>query len=978
MKLIISLIVFNIFAFTIEAQTLVGSWQFNGNANDISGNGLNGTVYNATLTTGQAGIPNTAYQFNGINAHIDVPYSTLLNLSTYSIQALVRIDNFNPNTCQAEFIVNRGIQYGTTPWYCMSIGDNTYDHDCNVYSPNYTQFVDGITGPATSGIHAGNYIQSGTWYCHTMVYDGTKLWYYVNGALIDSAALSSNINYASAPPSLLTLVFGYYPSGGTTFPYWLNGAIDNITIWNGVLKPASINLSKHIDTICAGSSVTINTLGTGGFFWSPSTGLNTNTGSVVVASPTTTTTYYISATGVDCSVLTDSVTVVVLPTPATPTITSGSPYCAGSNVSLSTGAVTGGTYTWTGPGGFTSNLQNPIINNAGTTNSGTYSVTVTGSDGCIAPVATANVTVSPVPPAPITNNVTYCQYATTAALTAGAAANGILQWYTTATGGTPSPTITPSSSTPGITTYYVSQIVNGCESARTPLTVTVNAEPAEPAGDSMYIYCQFDTGLSLNITGQTLEWYSTAVGGVGSAATPVLSSSVPDTLNYYVSQTVNGCTSDRKHILIMVKPKPQPPVVSDTNYCKGNAPIILNATGQNLTWYTSAIATSGSAASPVINANTPNGNLAFYVSQTINGCTSNRSVIHVEVNAMPVAAIKASRDTICQYDTVTFYLDTIAVSGYQYSWNLPSGSALAGGNLLSAGPIIVSINGNGDKEISLTVTNGRCVASAVDSILVVPSPTANVVTKNTICVDEVMTIHVDNIVNSNSYSVDLGGGTLLSADTVNNVYNAMWQTPGEYTITVDLNGSFATLCGGFIRDTVFVQPIPEAQIAPLSSTDVCAGDNIVMNVLNPDTSNRYAWYPSQIFFSNGDSEVAIVNNNTEIYLVATSPYGCTASDTVSVYTHPCCGVYFPNAFTPNGDGVNDVFRPITSGTQKLNVFLIENRWGQVVYESRDQYKGWDGKINNTPQDVGTYFYMIRYQCADGKDYMAKGDFELIR
>ncbi|MDR3681704.1 MAG: LamG domain-containing protein, partial [Flavipsychrobacter sp.] len=235
----------------VNAQTLVGSWNFNGNANDGSGHGLNGTVYNATLTSGQAGTANTAYHFNGTSSHIDVPYDSILNLSTFTIQAVVKIDSFNPNTCQAEFIVNRGAQ-ATNTWYNMGIGDNPHDNSCSTYSPNNTEFVDGVSGTATVGVHDGNYITPGVWYCHTVTYDGSKMKLYINGTAIDSVLIASVFNYSNINSIQPILSFGYYPAGGTTFPYWLNGAIDNIKIWNGVLSDAAIGSS------CNGNDITIN------------------------------------------------------------------------------------------------------------------------------------------------------------------------------------------------------------------------------------------------------------------------------------------------------------------------------------------------------------------------------------------------------------------------------------------------------------------------------------------------------------------------------------------------------------------------------------------------------------------------------------------------------------------------------------------------------------------------------------------------
>src|ERR1700757_4876630 len=77
-------------AFSQGYSGLVGRWTFNGNANDVSGNGLNGIVHGATLTTGINGLPNTAYYFNGTSDYITVPYDSLMNTKVHSFCVLIK------------------------------------------------------------------------------------------------------------------------------------------------------------------------------------------------------------------------------------------------------------------------------------------------------------------------------------------------------------------------------------------------------------------------------------------------------------------------------------------------------------------------------------------------------------------------------------------------------------------------------------------------------------------------------------------------------------------------------------------------------------------------------------------------------------------------------------------------------------------------------------------------------------------------
>lgn len=91
----------------------------------------------------------------------------------------------------------------------------------------------------------------------------------------------------------------------------------------------------------------------------------------------------------------------------------------------------------------------------------------------------------------------------------------------------------------------------------------------------------------------------------------------------------------------------------------------------------------------------------------------------------------------------------------------------------------------------------------------------------------------------------------------------------------------------------------------------------------------------------------------------------------------CCQLFIPNAFSPNGDGHNDVFAPVTNGhfnNFKMDIF---NRWGQRIF-SANRMEGWDGYHNGKPADAGTYYYHIIADCLEGKELKKKGELVLIR
>lgn len=171
------------------------------------------------------------------------------------------------------------------------------------------------------------------------------------------------------------------------------------------------------------------------------------------------------------------------------------------------------------------------------------------------------------PPPLATTNINYCQNAIAVPLQA---TGSNLLWYTAATGGTGSTTApTPSTTTIGSTTYYVTQTI-GCESQRLSIVVNVNAGTVPPVVVTPVTYCQNSTSVALSATGTNLLWYTTATGGIGSTSTPIPSTSTPGSTNYYVSQTQACGESQRASITVIVNPTPNAPTGLQSNAVTAN------------------------------------------------------------------------------------------------------------------------------------------------------------------------------------------------------------------------------------------------------------------------------------------------------------------------------------------------------------------------------------------------------------------------
>src|SRR5688572_17298265 len=277
---------------------------------------------------------------------------------------------------------------------------------------------------------------------------------------------------------------------------------------------------------------------------------------------------------------------------------------------------------------------------AGTTAlvSGTYYVsqTVSGCESGRTPV-TVTVTASALPTA--TSPQTFCSNTnpTVADLTA---TGGNLQWYNVATGGSALAAGTALVSG----TYYVSQTVSGCESGRTPVTVTVTST-ALPTATSPQTFCSNTnpTVANLTATGSNLQWYNVATGGSPLAGTTALVSGT-----YYVSQTVSGCESGRTPVTVTVTSTALPTATSPQTFCSNTNPTVadLTATGSNLQWYNVATGGSPLAATTALVSGT------YYVSQTVSGCESGRSPVTVTVISIALSTA-ISPKTFCSNNIPT-------------------------------------------------------------------------------------------------------------------------------------------------------------------------------------------------------------------------------------------------------------------------------------------------------------------------------------
>lgn len=133
-------------------------------------------------------------------------------------------------------------------------------------------------------------------------------------------------------------------------------------------------------------------------------------------------------------------------------------------------------------------------------------------------------------------------------------------------------------------------------------------------------------------------------------------------------------------------------------------------------------------------------------------------------------------------------------------------------------------------------------------------------------------------------------------------------------------------------------------------------------------------------------EVEVSPLETQMYtLMVFDTMGCSGSDEIIVEVDKNRNVFIPNVFSPNGDGLNDLFKPfVGAGVQNINYMRVFDRWGEVLYERAGQYlpdpldlTGWDGKLKGKRMNPGVYVYLIEVQFVDGQVLLYRGDVTLL-
>jgi gliding motility-associated-like protein len=728
--------------------------------------------------------------------------------------------------------------------------------------------------------------------------------------------------------------------------------------------------------------------------------------------------------GTSCSGTPQTFTITVNPTPTANAVTS-QVLCSGSNTAAInfSGAVAGTVYNWTNSNtaiGLASTGTGNIgafaaTNTTATVQTATVTVTPSFTNGgqtCSGTPVTFTITANPIPTVDAVSNQTVCNNATTSAVSfVGTVTGTVFNWTNTAasiglaangTGNIASFTATNAGTAPVTATISITpSFTNGgqtCSGTPGSFTITVNPSPAVTPDIATQTVCTGAPTTAINFsttaTGGTTSYSwantNTSIGlganGSGNIAsfTATNSSSTVQTATITITPTfINGaiCSGPAVTVTIAVNPVPTVATVANQSLCSGLATTAVAFSGAvtgtifNWTNNTTSIGLGAGGAGNIPSFTAANAT-ASPVTATIsvtpsftNGgttCTGTAGSFTITVNPLPTGTITAPSGTlICQGSTTPLQVS----GGTSYQWSL--------GGIPIGGATGATYNASLPGVYSATITNSfGCTQAASNTITLtlVQKPRADF-TFNTYCLNlPVQFNNTTSTVGSGTvtYAWTFGDGSTSTVTSPTHTYTQV----GNFQVRLIASPNGCTAINDTITKTISIEaPLAGLRLDP---QNVIAGRPTEIHGRNlanghyswtPVTglSNPFIWYP-----------IATVTLEQDYRIQVTFNSGCVTVDSLLVRIFSNNDIYVPTAFSPDGDGVNDVLRPITVGIVSFRAFHIYDRLGREIFLSTSINQGWDGTLRGQKLPSETYVWVAEGMDSNNQLIRRSGQVLLVR
>jgi gliding motility-associated-like protein len=799
---------------------------------------------------------------------------------------------------------------------------------------------------------------SGSPYCATgtatVTQTGQAGGTYAAPAGVTINAATGDIDLTASTPGTYTITYSF-----------TNGTCNNVTTTSVTIASLPVLLITNPAAVCALSTVDITdaAITAGSAPGLTYTYFQDAAGTIVLLSPNAVSangTYYIRGTALSgCSNI-QPVVVTINPKPNV-VISNPAPICAPGTVDLTAAAVTSGstpalTFTYYQDAAATVVLANANAVAA----SGTYYINGTTAAGCsdIKPVV---VTINTLPVASVSYMASpYCAVGT-ATVTQTGLAGGIYSAPAPVSINVATGDINLAASTPGTYTITYTFTNGTCSNTATTL-ITINPTPGVVTNNPAPVCAPLTVNLTLpavtagSSPGLTFTYFSNAAGTipVGNPAAISVSGT------YYIEGTNGtGCVTIRP-VNVTINPLPIATIAyTGSPYCTSGTAIV-SLTGIGGGTFASSPGLSLNAINGDINLATSTEGTYTIVYSFTNGICSNS--VFTSVTIKNPALVVNNTAAACFPSTVDL-TDPSITTGSQggLTYNYYQDNA---GTIPLVNPAAVGIAGTYFIKGTDFLTGCSSNIQPVD-VTINAKPTVSASASATdICKGSPVTLTAISPGNTIDWP-GVGSGNVVVA------------TPSDSTTFL----AIATAPNGCI-DTAYVDVAVKPFTLTLTANPdpVLAGTNTTLNTNANFTYNVLSWSPA-IFFTDQTAltqNIVVKDTSKSFIVIAQSIDGCLDTASLFVTVDPNLKDFFiPNAFSPNGDGNNDLLKIYGSSIRELTV-RVYNQWGELVFETNDPVSGWDGTWKGRPQAVGIYVYVAKVTFYNNTSIMRKGTINLIR
>jgi gliding motility-associated-like protein len=550
---------------------------------------------------------------------------------------------------------------------------------------------------------------------------------------------------------------------------------------------------------------------------------------------------------------------------------------------------------------------------------------------------------------------------------------------------------------PGIYTINLAVSENGCNSAPNQITIQVNPIPLADFTVESPV-CK-GANSEISYTGTSASAMNYIWNFDGGDATPGVGIG-PQNVNWLTAgiKTIRlrvilqGCASSEVTYPVEVLELPLADAGINQIGCSGgsvnlgSAPIV----GYTYEWSPSNGLSNSFDAQPTATAvNTTNGQIAIaYVLKVSDGQCINRDTVIYSVQE-PVNVSFVSPPGQC-FSQNSFSFEALGnfSANANYSWNFGPNASPSVSTLQD--PTGISFTNTGQQTISVQVEDEGCLSNIYTSaVFVYEEPNVNFsVASADGCVPH--RVYFTNL-SSNGSGVDyvwyFGDGT--SSESFSPAYT--YESPGDYPVTLLVKAENGCDTALKIDDLVHIFPLPNP-LFQLSDNSLVMLEDTISEVLN--IQEAYSGYDSAYFritpsFNSNSSDTLLFGSsyqirfnrpgNYAIWHFVENEFGCTDSLLRYVNVTSEQFVFVPNAFTPDNDGVNDIFTIVGRDIQEF-AMQIYNRWGERIYSTYDIEGGWDGRYNYSNNAIvsGTYYYLIRIRDSKNNWHTVDGFINVLR